>query len=404
MIEQFFQTGGYLIEKQENLYLLGDAILFLCFLIFVLYLFTFAVNSKRKPLYTYPIAKKKYRFAVLFPAYKEDIVILDSVNSFLQQEYPKELYDIIVISNQMTAQTVEDLKKLPIKVVELDSLKCTKIEALQKAIEYIEKGNLKYDNIVILDADNIVDPTYLSKINDALYAGCSVLQTHRVAKNRDSSVAVLDSISEEINNSIFRKGHTRLGFSSALSGSGMAFEYDLFKETIEGYSGIGEDKYMERVLLFQNIYIEYLEDVYTYDEKVRGKKDFYNQRQRWLTTQFSNLFSGIFKMPVAMLKGKWDYCDKLFQWMMPPRVLLLGFIIFFAIILTVLDFVASIKWWCLLILLGITFSIAVPDYLVDKKFKKAIISVPILFILMFLNVFRIGGKHFSHTKHSNKES
>ncbi|EAL4092042.1 glycosyl transferase, partial [Campylobacter jejuni] len=130
-----------------------------------------------------------------------------------------------------------------IKVVELDSLKCTKIEALQKAIEYIEKGNLKYDNIVILDADNIVDPTYLSKINDALYAGCSVLQTHRVAKNRDSSVAVLDSISEEINNSIFRKGHTRLGFSSALSGSGMAFEYDLFKETIEGYSGIGEDKY-----------------------------------------------------------------------------------------------------------------------------------------------------------------
>ena len=41
MIEQFFQTGGYLIEKQENLYLLGDAILFLCFLIFVLYLFIF---------------------------------------------------------------------------------------------------------------------------------------------------------------------------------------------------------------------------------------------------------------------------------------------------------------------------------------------------------------------------
>ena len=71
-------------------------------------------------------------------------------------------------------------------------------------------------------------------------------------------------------------------------------------------------------------------------EEGTGKKDFYNQRQRWLATQFSNLFSGIFKMPVAMLKGKWDYCDKLFQWMMPPRVLLLGFIILIAIILTVL--------------------------------------------------------------------
>lgn len=404
MIEQFFQTGGYFIEKQEHLYLLGDAILFLCFLIFVLYLFIFAVNSKRKPLYTYPMAKKKYRFAVLFPAYKEDLVILDSINSFLQQEYPQELYDIIVISNQMASETIENLKQLPIKVVEVNSDKCTKIEAMQKAVEYIEIENLRYDNILILDADNIVSPTYLQEINNALYAGCSVLQTHRVAKNRDSSVAVLDSISEEINNSIFRKGHTRPGFSSALSGSGTAFEYDLFKETIEGYNGIGEDKYMERVLLFQNIYIEYLEDVYTYDEKVRGKKDFYNQRQRWLTTQFSNLLSGIFKIPTAMLKGKWDYCDKLFQWMMPPRVLLLGFIILIALILTVLDFVASIKWWSLLILLGITFSIAVPDYLVDKKFTKAIISVPSLFVLMFLNIFRIGGRHFSHTKHSNKKS
>ena len=44
---------------------------------------------------------KKYRFAALFPAYGEDEVIIDSVKSFLQQDYPRELYDIIVIANQM---------------------------------------------------------------------------------------------------------------------------------------------------------------------------------------------------------------------------------------------------------------------------------------------------------------
>ena len=48
-------------------------------------------------------------------------------------------------------------------------------------------------------------------------------------RTKDTNTAVLDAVSEEINNSIFRKGHTRLGFSSGLSGSGMAFEYDLFK-------------------------------------------------------------------------------------------------------------------------------------------------------------------------------
>ena len=401
MIEQFFQIGENWIDKEEYLFQLIDAIVFLCFMVCVLYLFVFAVYSKRKSTYKYPTTMKKYRFAALFPAYGEDEVIIDSVKSFLQQDYPRELYDIIVIANQMRQETLDRLKSLSVKIIKMENPQSTKIEALKAAIRYIEEGKTKYDNVIILDADNIVKNNYIEKINDAIYAGCSAIQTHRVAKNRDSSIAVPDAVSEEINNSIFRKGHTRLGFSSALSGSGMAFEYGLFKNIIQGCNDIGEDKYMERKLLLQNIYIEYLEDVYTYDEKVRGKKDFYNQRQRWLATQFHNLLSGILQIPGALIKGNWDYCDKLFQWMMPPRVLLLGFITLIAAILSPLDIIISIKWWFLLIWLGITFSVAVPDYLVDQKFRKAIASVPILFFLMFLNTFRIGKKHtFSHTKHS----
>lgn len=82
MIEQFFQIGENWIDKEQYAFQLGDAILFLCFLIFVLYLFVFAIYSKRKPQYNYPTAKKKYRFAVLFPAYQEDEVIIDSVKIF----------------------------------------------------------------------------------------------------------------------------------------------------------------------------------------------------------------------------------------------------------------------------------------------------------------------------------
>ena len=403
MIEQFFQIGENWIDKEQYAFQLGDAILFLCFLIFVLYLFVFSVYSKRKPQYNYPTAKKKYRFAVLFPAYQEDEVIIDSVKSFLSQEYSKGLYDIIVISNQMRQETIDNLKTLSAKVVEMNSPQSTKIEALKEAIHYIEERDIKYDNVVILDADNVVKPNYLEKINDALYAGCSALQTHRVAKNRDNSIAVLDSVSEEINNSIFRKGHTRLGFSSALSGSGMAFEYDLFKNIIQDCHDIGEDKYMERKLLLQNVYIEYLEEVYTYDEKVRGKRDFYNQRRRWLTTQISNLFSGIFQMPGAILKGNWDYCDKLLQWMMPPRIILLGFLIIFSFTATWFDWSLSFKWWGITFVLIISLFMVIPDYLVDKRFRKAIGNLPILFLLMFINLFRFRGasKKFIRTKHTS---
>ncbi len=403
MIELLFSLKNNWIDQQEYLFLLIDAVLFLLFLIAVLYLFIFAAYSKKKAVYSYPKANKKHRYVILFPAYMEDDVIVDSVQSFFKQDYPRELYDVIVISDQMREDTIARLEGTTAMVTQISDPRSTKIYALQKAIEYIEDNKLSYDMVVVLDADNVVNPHFLDKINDAFYSGCLAIQTHRVAKNRDTNTAVLDAVSEEINNSIFRKGHTRLGFSSGLSGSGMAFEYDLFKKMIQDIDEIGEDKHMERKLLLQNIYIEYLEDVYTYDEKVRDKKEFYNQRRRWLATQFNNLFSGISQLPGAMLSGKWDYCDKLFQWMIPPPYFVVRIRYPYRLFFNYYKYI-SINWWGLLLFIGITFSLAVPDYLVDKQFKKAIISLPILFFLMFLNLFRLrgGSKKFIHTKHSVK--
>ena len=392
------------VQNEDSIYRIIDAVLFLLFLIAVLYLLIFAIFSLKKRKNTYPPARKKYRFAVLFPCYMEDEVILNSVNSFFDQEYPRELYDVIVISDRMTEETDQALQDLSALVVKADSPKSTKTNALRRAIRYIEEEKRSYDVIVVLDADNLVDIDFLDKINDAFYSGCMVVQTHRVAKNRNTSIAVLDAVSEEINNSIFRKGHTELGFSSALIGSGMAFDYQLFKEYIQTASSIGIDKNLEKSLLKNYIFIEYLETVFTYDEKVKQKADFYNQRRRWLATQFHNLFSGFGHILIAILKGNWDYVDKLFQWMMPPRIMLFGLITLVAIGMTWINWALSVKWWGLLLLLCIAFSIAVPNYLVDNKFKKAILSIPLLFILMLFNHFRMKGatKEFIHTKHSSK--
>lgn len=403
MIEEILNIIINWTSNNEKIFRMGDAILFLIFLVSVLYLFVFALFSIKKKTYTYPSARKKYRFAVLFPAYKEDSVILHSVEAFFKNVYPRDLYDIFVISDQMSESTNKELINLSAKVIEVTNSPSSKTSALKNAIEYIEKVQLKYDIVVILDADNLTDNDFLEKINDAFYSGCSAVQTHRVAKNRDTNIAVLDAISEEINNSIFRKGHTQIGFSSALIGSGMAFEYDLFKECIMSSHQIGVDKQLEQILLLQNIYIEYLEVVYTYDEKVANKDSFYDQRRRWISNQFYNLFYGIKNIPLAILRGNWDYCNKLFQWMMPPRIVLFGLIIIIAIFMTILSWYLSFKWWGLFLLLCITFSLAVPDYLVDKRFKKALMSLPLIFILMCLNFFRLKGanKEFIHTKHSN---
>ena len=156
------------------------------------------------------------------------------------------------------------------------------------------------------------------------------------------------------------------------------------------------------MLLSQYIYIEFLEDVYIYDEKIETSRQFYEQRRRWIASQFTNLFSGLRKLPWAFFSGNWDYCDKLLQWMMPPRIILLGFLMIFSFTTTWYDWSLSLKWWGITFILIVSFFMVIPDYLVDKRFRKAIVNLPILFLLMFINLFRFRGvnKKNIHTKHT----
>lgn len=375
-----------------------DTILFILIGLSVGYLFVFSFAGMFKRSFTYPPAKKTYRFAVLFPAYKEDQIIESSIHSFLKQDYPKGQYEIIVIADQLKQQTILNLQLLPITLLNVKFENSSKAKALNFAINQLSD---KYDLVVILDADNTVKSNFLKKISDAYEYGPSAIQAHRIAKNRNTDTAILDAVSEEINNTIFRKGHVKLGLSSALIGSGMAFDYKWFKENIKQVSSAGEDKELELLLLKQRIYIEYLDDVYVYDEKTTKEQNFSNQRRRWLAAQFSSLFEAIPSMPQAIFSGNVNYCDKLFQWMMLPRILLVGITGLLSATITYINWELSFKWWFLLFILLLALSMAIPDYLIDKKLRKALRKAPFLAILMLLNLFKLKGvnKKFIHTEH-----
>ena len=346
----------------------------------------------------YPTANKQHKFAILFPAYKEDRVILPVVESFLQQHYPQELYKVIVISDHMQETTNERLAQLPITLLKANYENSSKAKALNFAMDHFERD--EFDAVVILDADNIVDTNFLLEINKVFDAGVQAIQAHRTAKNRNTDIAVLDGLSEEVNNSIFRRGHVRLGISSALIGSGMIFNYQWFHDNVKHLVTTGEDKELEVLLLKQRIFIEFLDEVYVYDEKTQGEKGFYNQRRRWLATQFAR-WGRVFKdLPQAILSGNIDYSDKLIQWVLPPRLILFGGIIVMGSIMQIIDWPLALKWWALFLIMGVTLCLAIPDKLVDDRFKKSINKLPLLFIMMVVNLFRMKGmnKKFVNTE------
>lgn len=375
-----------------------DSILFILMLFSVLYLLVFGLASLKKKKIHYPPTDKKSKFVILFPSYKEDKVIVASIKSFLSQNYPKSHFDIVVISDQLKDETNDQLSQLPIRLLMANYPNRTKAKALNLAIDSLDKT---YDAVVIMDADNTVDTCFLNEVNKALCFGIKAIQTHRVAKDTDTDMSILDAASEEINNSFFRSGHVRLGLSSALSGSGMAFEYQWFVENIKNISSVGEDKELELELLRQGIYIDYLDDVFVYDQKVPNQEVFYNQRRRWIATQYDNLSKSMKYLPQAFMTGNVDLCNKILQWVMLPRLIILGFIALAAIALLFINFFLSIKWWVLLLLMCLTLAIAIPDEMVNERLLKVLRKLPKLFILMVLNLFRMRGakKKFIHTEH-----
>ena len=366
----------------------------------VLYLFVFALFSTRSNMDDYPRAKRQRKFVTLIPAYKSDAVIVRTAQAALRQDYPAELHEVVVIADQLQPATLAELRKLPLRVLEAAFENSSKAKALTFAVEQL--GPDAAAVVTILDADNLASENFIARLNDVFDSGVQAVQAHRTAKNRDTDTAVLDAASEEINNAIFRRGHVAMGLSSALIGSGMAFEYKWFRDNIALCTTSGEDKELEALLLRQGIYIDYIDELRVLDEKVQGEGAYYNQRRRWIAAQFYALGSAVRRLPGAIVSGNIDYCDKLLQWCLPPRILLMGLIPLWTAVMTVFDPVGAIKWWVLLLLLLFALATALPDEQTDQRLGRALRRMPVLFLLTVANLFRLRGTKdkFIHTEHT----
>jgi len=353
------------------------------------------------------------KVAVLIPGYKEDSVIIDVAEKALLQDYPKEKFEIVIIADSFAEQTLAKLRKLPLTIVEVSFEVSTKAKALNKAMAVI--GN-NYDVALVLDADNIMEPDFISKINNAFNKGFQIVQGHRIAKNVNNSFAILDAISEEINNYIFRKAHRSIGLSSALIGSGMAFDYALFRDSMKGIDAIGGfDKQLEMYYLKNNYTIEYIDDAIVKDEKVQKSEVFANQRRRWLSAQFiyfgENIFSAFQHL---LVKGNVDYFDKVIQMGQLPRIILLGLVGIITSIYTLLFlfipeniFVTDVfSWAVMLVAISLALLLSVPPKFFNKDTFNALLTLPKGFLLMVISMLKFKGanKKFIHTQHGEIES
>ena len=367
------------------------------YVVFFAFISLFYDKEDQVAIHAAALSNRKAKFLILFPAYNEDRVIINAVEQFILQDYPKTHYTVAVISDHMQPSTNEQLGEMPIKLLTPTFEKSSKAKAMQYAINHIEG---EFDNVVVLDADNVVRPDFLSQLN-ILCTLYDAIQCHRCAKNANNNVAVLDGASEEINNTIFRKAHNRLGLSSALIGSGMCFNYNLFKQNVFQLKTAGEDREMEALLLQQGVFIKYAPDIHVFDEKVSSQDNFQRQRMRWMTAQIQSLFNQLPMIPHAIAHGNINFIDKTIQQALIPRSILVILLTSISILMTVIEQTWSDKWWILLCALVVGIYISIPSPLRFKTFGKAF-AFPGLVLRMLKNILHIDRRNtdFIHTEHT----
>ena len=394
-------------EKQNGMTLLLDILDWIFIFVLglpVLYLFVFAAASTRARKDTYPPARLQRRFVTLIPAYKSDAVIVHAAQSALQQDYPQELHEVVVIADRLQPATLAELRRMPIRVLEASFENSSNARALNFAVGEI--GPDGAEAVAILDADNLAGREFIARMNDALDSGIQAVQAPHGQEPRYGHRRTRRS----------ERGGQQLDLPPRACGAGILFGADRLGHGLRLQmvprkyrpccTTSGEDKELEALLLRQNIYIDYLDDVRVLDEKVQGEGAYYNQRRRWIAAQFYALSSAVRQLPGAILSGNTDYCDKLLQWCLPPRILLLGLVPLWAVVMTVCAPMGSIKWWVAVLLLLLAMAMALPDEQADARLGHALRRMPVLFLLTLANLFRLRGTKdkFIHTEHTGAGS
>jgi cellulose synthase/poly-beta-1,6-N-acetylglucosamine synthase-like glycosyltransferase len=388
-----------------------SAIIFIYASVNILYILIAAVAGHVKKSPVYLISRDKKRIAVLITSYKEDEVIVHTARMAAAHNYPKKYFDVFLAADQLKPATLQALRELDIILSVVHFETGSKARSLNNLLNTVNETN--YDIALVLDGDNIMKNDFLEKINAAFQKNFKAVQGHRTAKNINTPVAILDSVSEEINNHLFRKAQRCMGFSSSTIGSGMAFEFKKLKQ-VYNKPGILDNPACDREVDFEmmkaGIVVEYIEDAYLLDEKVSKHQVYQNQRRRWLESQVIHL--RLFLREQVAGKTK-DYWNKLFINLIPPRIIFIAFFLFVLITSLIqslfhlhLIFIPVTAW--IILFTGYLFSmlLSIPRKLYTLRTAQALLSLPVL-LFSFLKAttgMKAGRKEFVHTPKSYTES
>ena len=229
----------------------------------------------------------KINFLILIPAHNEEKVIGDTLKSIKNLDYSNGKFDVIVIADNCSDNTCEIVKNEGFSCfIKNDGEPKSKAHALKWFLENFKELD-KYNRIVILDADTLVDKNFLKIISN--YEDKILQSFVKPLFNKNSISSSLSGYSELLSQEISDKIKKIFNWSVVLRGTGMVFEVEIFKKYFPLLKTYIEDTELSILLIKDGYKITFVPEAIVMDPKPTSFKYASKQRTRWLYGQFEIL-------------------------------------------------------------------------------------------------------------------
>lgn len=229
-------------------------------------------------------AKNYHKYAVIVAARNEENVIGNLIESVRMQNYPEDMLDIFVVADNCTDNTAKIARELGAVCYErFDNDHRTKGYALQYLVECIRRdyGIDSYEGYILFDADNLLAPDYLERMNDAFDAGEKIVTSYRNTKNFGDNwisasygVHWLRTVRNE------HRPRSLFHLATRIQGTGFLFSHELIEDGWNWVS-LTEDRAFCADAVAKGYKISYNHDAIFYDEQPTSIKIAMRQRIRW---------------------------------------------------------------------------------------------------------------------------
>lgn len=226
-----------------------------------------------------------HRFAVLISARNEEAVLGHLLDSIRAQDYPSDLITTFVVADNCTDATAQVARAHGAVVYErFNRSQVGKGYALDFLLQRIHRDyGSCFDGFFVFDADNLLQPDYITQMNRTFSDGYSIVTSYRNSKNFGSNwISAGYGLWFLREAEFLNHARSLLGTSCAVSGTGFLFH----RNVLTGLGGwrfylLTEDIEFTIASILSGYRVGYCKDAVLFDEQPVTFRQSWRQRLRW---------------------------------------------------------------------------------------------------------------------------